>query len=128
MVGASPAGGTGAPTASRSALAAQLPRISVGALESLIGLAFFPSPRAVESRKDKHPLAVDLPPGTEQDADTIVFAYRPALYASEMPPQEEVHLIVGKQRSGPAGICAVRFEPSCGRFSSVLPPEPDGSD
>lgn len=77
--------------------------------------------RSVESRDDKHPQLADLRESgsIEQDADTVLFTYRPAYYlerqrlagaaaeADRMAELEAVknkmELLVEKQRSGPIG-------------------------
>lgn len=77
--------------------------------------------RGVESRDDKRPQLADLRESgsIEQDADTVMFVYRPAYYldrkrcsdaskeadrsAEAHEARNELELIVEKQRSGPIG-------------------------
>lgn len=76
--------------------------------------------RGVEMREDKRPLMSDLRDSgsIEQDADTIIFAYREHYYLKNNEPKKdkeiwlekcerlenELELILGKQRHGPTDI------------------------
>lgn len=79
--------------------------------------------RAVESRSDKRPVLSDLRDSgsLEQDADVVLFLYRPEYYGLTVedgdPPIEgvlEVH--VAKNRQGPVGTVETYFDPSTGRL------------
>ncbi len=82
--------------------------------------------RGVETRpgKDKRPQLADLRESgaIEQDADVIMFVYRPEVYAKE---EERAQLrglaevIVGKQRAGPTGIVKCRFFHEFTRFENL---------
>lgn len=82
--------------------------------------------RAVESRTEKRPLLSDLRESgaIEQDADNVVFLYRPAYYARlagdsmSVEDAEVAEVIVAKQRNGPTGTVLVRFEEAYARFTS----------
>lgn len=54
----------------------------------------------------------------EQDADNIIFLYRPSYY-SEDAPKDLAEVIVAKQRNGPTGKVHVRFTASCTRFDNL---------
>ena len=75
--------------------------------------------RAVEQRQDKRPVLADLRESgnIEQDADLVMFLYRPDIY-SEMD-RTQAELILAKQRSGPTGIVELCFRPSYARFENL---------
>lgn len=85
--------------------------------------------RAVEQRekKDKRPILSDLRESgaIEQDADVVLFIYRPALYRPRgeagmdegaVEDKRRAEVIVGKQRNGPTGIVEVLFFEEYTRF------------
>src|SRR5690606_17384835 len=82
--------------------------------------------RGVETRpgKDKRPQLADLRESgaIEQDADVIMFVYRPEVYAKD---EERAQLrglaevIVGKQRAGATGIVKCRFFHEFTRFENL---------
>jgi replicative DNA helicase len=57
----------------------------------------------------------------EQDADLILFLYRPSMYKEDLPPDEAniTEVIIGKQRNGPVGTIKVVFLPQYARFENV---------
>jgi len=81
--------------------------------------------RGPEQRTDKRPMLSDLRESgsIEQDADLVMFLFRPEYYA---PPEkrEELEgkseLIVGKQRNGPTGVVELFFQKAYTRFDSVV--------
>lgn len=80
--------------------------------------------RDVEKRPDKRPTLADLREsgGIEQDADDVVFIYRPEYYLRDKTPEEDkgvAELVVGKQRNGPTGIVRVGFEGVSVMFSNL---------
>ncbi|WP_366655087.1 replicative DNA helicase [Fodinicurvata sp. EGI_FJ10296] len=94
--------------------------------------------RAVEQREDKRPQLADLRESgsIEQDADVVLFVYRPAYYEEKKEPEagtpehadwqsrmERIHniaqVIVAKQRHGPTGTVDLHFEGSYTRFSNL---------
>lgn len=79
--------------------------------------------RAVEARAEKRPMLSDLRESgsLEQDADIVVFLYRPEYYgvlADEAGNSIEGmgEYIVAKQRNGSTGIARMRFVPSIMRY------------
>ena len=81
--------------------------------------------RAVEARaqRDFRPQLSDLRESgaLEQDADLILFLYRPKAYKEDLPPDEVnmAEVIIGKQRNGPTGTVKVVFLPQYARFENV---------
>lgn len=73
--------------------------------------------RAVEQRADKRPLLSDLRESgsIEQDADVVLFLYRPE--EKEQPNQVEVE--VAKHRNGPTGQLRLAFNPTATRFDNA---------
>jgi replicative DNA helicase len=78
--------------------------------------------RAVETRGgDKRPQLSDLRESgaLEQDADVVLFVYRPELYFQEQEDQRGMaEIIVGKQRNGPLGTVKLAFIKDYARFES----------
>jgi replicative DNA helicase len=79
--------------------------------------------RAVEARAEKRPMLSDLRESgsLEQDADIVVFLYRPEYYgvvADEAGNSVEGlgEYIVAKQRNGSTGIARMRFLPNVMRY------------
>ncbi len=81
--------------------------------------------RAPEQRADHRPQLSDLRESgsLEQDADLVMFLYRPEYYLSTAEAQEQqlqgrAELIIGKQRNGPTGVVELFFRKECTRFES----------
>jgi replicative DNA helicase len=93
--------------------------------------------RAVETRGGaKRPMLSDLRESgaIEQDADVVMFVYRPEVYETEPEKKDgKAEIIVAKQRNGPIGTVDLAFLSECTRFeplSRIPPPQgppPGGS-
>ncbi len=86
--------------------------------------------RAPEQRSDHRPQLSDLRESgsIEQDADLVMFLYRPEYYLSDVEAQEKglagkAELIISKQRNGPTGIVDLFFRKESTRFESFTPVE-----
>jgi len=87
--------------------------------------------RGPEQRTDKRPMLSDLRESgsIEQDADLVMFLYRPEYYAPPEKREEfegKAELIVGKQRNGPTGVVELFFQKAYTRFDSVARTPQDG--
>lgn len=70
--------------------------------------------RACETRADRRPILSDLrDSGTlEQDADVVLFVYRPFCYSKEPEDINRMEVVIGKQRNGPIGTIEMHNEVS----------------
>lgn len=81
--------------------------------------------RALEARSDKRPMLSDLRESgaIEQDADTVLFLYRPDYYAKDEAEREKLQgsaeVIVAKQRNGPTGVVPMYFHADYARFETL---------
>jgi len=77
--------------------------------------------RAVEQRVSHRPQLSDLRESgsIEQDADVVMFIYRPDLNGEEGAVAGGAELIVAKHRSGPVGSVPLLFQGWLARFESV---------
>jgi replicative DNA helicase len=83
--------------------------------------------RAVEQRSDKHPVLSDLRESgsLEQDADVVLFIYRPDQYETDTLKQNIAEIIVAKHRNGPVGQAELVFRKSLAKFENAAKrPEP----
>jgi replicative DNA helicase len=88
--------------------------------------------RAPEQRTDHRPQLSDLRESgsLEQDADLVMFLYRPEYYVIDKSEVEEkglagkAEVIVAKQRNGPTGMVELYFRKECTRFESFTTREP----
>ncbi len=82
--------------------------------------------RAVETRTDKKPMLSDLRESgsIEQDADVVLFLYRPEVYgitqfsSTGESTEGMAEVIIGKQRNGPTGDVQLRFMKDYARFEN----------
>lgn len=79
--------------------------------------------RAVENRSDHRPQLSDLRESgaIEQDADVVIFLYRPFLYTRDEDDRGKAQIIVAKQRNGPTGTVDATFIDRFARFENVAP-------
>ncbi len=85
--------------------------------------------RAVETRGGtKRPVLSDLRESgaIEQDADVVLFVYRPEVYETDPANRDgKAEIIIAKQRNGPTGSVDLAFLSECTRFESLRSvPEP----
>ena len=82
--------------------------------------------RAVEMREWKRPTLADLRESgaIEQDADVVMFVYRPEVYNlpnfdddNKTPTENMVEIIIGKHRNGPVGALKLVFLKTFGKFA-----------
>ena len=86
--------------------------------------------RQVEARTDKRPMLSDLRESgsIEQDADVVLFLYRPEVYGITQVSGGDMNgestegfaeVIIGKQRNGPIGEARMKFIKDYARFENL---------
>jgi replicative DNA helicase len=77
--------------------------------------------RAVEQRSDKKPVLSDLRESgsLEQDADIVMFIYRPDQYEKDTVKQNIAEIIVAKHRNGPVGSVELVFRGELAKFENA---------
>lgn len=77
--------------------------------------------RAVEQRTDKRPVLSDLRESgsLEQDADIVMFIYRPDQYEKDTDKQNIAEIIVAKHRNGPVGSVELIFRNALAKFENA---------
>ncbi|MEB2334359.1 MAG: replicative DNA helicase [Anaerolineaceae bacterium] len=77
--------------------------------------------RAVEQRSDKRPVLSDLRESgsLEQDADIVMFIYRPDQYEKDTAKQNIAEIIVAKHRNGPVGSVELIFRGALAKFENA---------
>ncbi len=77
--------------------------------------------RAVEQRTDKKPVLSDLRESgsLEQDADIVMFIYRPDQYEKDTDKQNIAEIIIAKHRNGPVGSVELIFRGALAKFENA---------
>ena len=77
--------------------------------------------RAVEQRADHKPQLSDLRESgaIEQDADVVIFLYRPWVYSQDSDDEGKAEIILAKQRNGPTGSIKATFISRFARFENL---------
>jgi replicative DNA helicase len=77
--------------------------------------------RAVESRRPPRPILSDLRESgsLEQDADVVMFIYRPDQYEQDTLKQNIAEIIVAKHRNGPVGSTELVFRQALAKFENA---------
>lgn len=77
--------------------------------------------RSVEQRADKRPVLSDLRESgsLEQDADIVMFLYRPDQYEKEAEKPNVTEILISKHRNGPVGSVELIFRPSMTKFENA---------
>jgi replicative DNA helicase len=77
--------------------------------------------RAVEQRSDKKPVLSDLRESgsLEQDADIVMFIYRPDQYEKDTVKQNVAEIIIAKHRNGPVGSVELVFRGEQAKFENA---------
>jgi replicative DNA helicase len=78
--------------------------------------------RKSEERADKRPMLSDLRESgaIEQDADVVMFPFRPEYYKDDKPLIEDAELIIGKNRHGESVTVPVKFEGQLTSYTEAL--------
>lgn len=77
--------------------------------------------RAVEQRANKRPVLSDLRESgsLEQDADVVMFIYRPDQYEADTMRQNVAEIMVSKHRNGPVGSVELVFRERLAKFENA---------
>lgn len=82
--------------------------------------------RKPEERSDKRPLLSDLRESgaIEQDADVVMFPFRPAYYQDDKPEIEDAELIIAKNRNGECATIPTTYEGQYTMYKENITPKP----
>ncbi len=82
--------------------------------------------RSLESRENKKPMLSDLRESgaIEQDADLVLFIYRPWIYNKEKYDENQTFIIIGKNRHGKVGEFEIFFKPEQTLFKDMAVDQP----
>jgi replicative DNA helicase len=77
--------------------------------------------RAVEQRTEKRPVLSDLRESgsIEQDADIVMFIYRPEMYDENTEKKGTAEIIISKHRNGPTGNVELIFMSHLTKFADA---------
>ena len=77
--------------------------------------------RAVEQRSDKRPVLSDLRESgsLEQDADIVMFIFRPEVYVEDPTKENLAEILVAKHRNGPVGNVQLIFRKNLAKFENA---------
>ncbi len=77
--------------------------------------------RAVEQRTDKRPVLSDLRESgsLEQDADIVMFIYRPDQYEKDSDKANVAQILISKHRNGPVGEVELIFRGALAKFENA---------
>ncbi len=77
--------------------------------------------RAVEQRSDKRPVLSDLRESgsLEQDADIVMFIYRPEVYEEDSQFKNLAEIIIANHRHGPTGDVQLVFRKNLAKFENA---------
>jgi len=86
---------------------------------SIIGISQLS--RSCDNRPDKRPMLSDLRESgaIEQDADTVIFAYREAAYTKDSN-DNSMELIISKQRNGAVGTAFMYYDKATSRITQMV--------
>ena len=79
------------------------------------------APQRFDERSDKRPVLSDLRESgsLEQDADIVMFIYRPDQYEKDTVKQNVAEIIVAKHRNGPVGSVELVFRNELAKFENA---------
>jgi len=77
--------------------------------------------RAVEQRNPPRPILSDLRESgsLEQDADIVMFIYRPDQYEKDTVKQNVAEIMIAKHRNGPTGSIELIFRSNLAKFENA---------